>query len=142
MHIKTILIFLAIASCLSPTLLMSATEQSLEKLIKFNAVLSAKGYSCRDSVEGRYLAKNQSYTVNTTLYEENTYTLVAAGNVHVKDIDIVVYDENYNAVIRDTDDDPNPVVLFSPKWSGKFHIKVTMYKGKGYSNLMTCWKKN
>ena len=75
-------------------------------------------------------------------HEENKYLLIAAGNEHVRDIDILLHDENHNKIATDSANDPTPIVSVSPKWSGKFHARVTMYRGKGYSNLMVCWKKN
>jgi hypothetical protein len=116
-------------------------DQSLRDLRLYKVVFAARGFSCRDSVEGRFLSQGQTYTVNTKLYAENDYILMAAGNEHVRDIDILLHDENHGEIAKDGKRDSTPMVSVSPKWSGDFHAIVTMYRGRGYSNLMICWKK-
>ncbi|MET0648842.1 MAG: hypothetical protein ABW208_19710, partial [Pyrinomonadaceae bacterium] len=56
------------------------------------------------------------------------YRLVSACDNDCSDIDIVVYDENGNQVASDTSRDDKPVVSVTPRWTGQFRIKVTMYK--------------
>lgn len=119
----------------------TSNDQSLIDLKKYKSVFGSKGYNCRNSVEGRFLNQGKSYTVYTTLYSENNYILIAAGNEHVRDIDILLHDESHNKIATDSKNDSTPMVAVSPKWDGKFHARVTMYRGKGYSNLMICWKK-
>lgn len=121
--------------------LISSDQESFKKLKKISRVLSYQGFTCRTRVDGRYLRTGQTYTFYTTLYSENVYRLVAAGNVHVKDIDVELHDENHNVIARDRDSDAIPIVAVAPKWTGEFHAKVTMYRGRGYSNVMVCWKK-
>lgn len=142
MNNKIILAFLLFASSFTYVSIANASDQeSFQKLEVMSALLATKGFQCRNKVDGRYLKTGDTYTTYTTLYSENTYILAAAGNVHVKDIDIILHDENHNTIARDKDRDPTPMVTVSPRWSGSFHAKVTMHEGRGYSNLMVCWKK-
>ena len=125
-----------------PNISFSSDYNALKKLKRYAVDLSRHGYTCRNSASGKYLRQGQSYTVYTTLYRENTYRLIAAGNIHARDIDITLHDENHNIISKDKSVDSIPQVYASPRWDGRFHAIVKMYKGKGYSNLMTCWKKN
>lgn len=139
---KSIIAILSTAALLHSTAAVSSDAESLEELRGWQSIVESRGYTCRDKVQGRYLAEGKSYTVNTTLYEENSYVLIAGGNTHTRDLDIELYDENRNLLSKDEKTDKIPMVGVSPKWDGEFHAKVTMYEGKGYSNLMVCWKKD
>ena len=74
----------------------AADQQAFEKLEKIKLTMALLGYSCRNGVSGGYLKQGETYTVYNTLVKGNRYKLVAAGNVHVKDIDIVLHDENHS----------------------------------------------
>ncbi|MCK5725559.1 MAG: hypothetical protein KAH22_01895 [Thiotrichaceae bacterium] len=144
MNIKNIAVSVLIAPLLMITgdvSSASSKDASLKKLAALSVFFASKGFSCRNSASGKYLAQGNTYTVYTDLYKENAYILVAAGNEHVKDIDIILHDQNHNVISKDGSTDPIPMVTVSPKWSGSFHAKVKMYRGRGYSNLMVCWKK-
>ena len=142
MNLKNICFFSLL--CLSLTIPInsfSSDTNALKKLSSFSRSFSARGFTCRNTANGRYLRQGQSYTIYTTLYRENIYRLVAAGNIHVKDIDIILHDENHGLISKDKSADPTPIVSVTPKWTGKFHAKVKMHRGRGYSNLMVCWKR-
>ena len=87
---------------------------------------------------GGYQQQGQTYTVYRTLLAGVSYKLVAAGNVHVKDIDITLHDQNHGVIATDTSNDAIPMVSVTPKWTGSFHAKVKMHRGRGYSYLMVC----
>lgn len=40
------------------------------------------------------------------------------------DLDLYVYDENWNLIDSDTDSTDNCVCTFNPRWTGKFYVKV------------------
>lgn len=68
--------------------------------------------------------------VERTFYAGNSYVLVAAGDQRVSDVDIKVYDENWNLIESDTDESSVAVVTFRPKWSGLFHVRTIYYAGQ------------
>ena len=138
---KMQILILSIALSGIPNISFSSDYNALKKLKNYALNLSRHGFTCRNSASGKYLRQGQSYTVQTTLYRENTYRLIAAGNIHVKDIDITLHDENHNTISKDRSADSIPQVSSSPRWDGKFHAIVKMHKGRGYSNIMICWKK-
>ncbi|MCP4701622.1 MAG: hypothetical protein GY862_32895 [Gammaproteobacteria bacterium] len=115
---------------------------NLESVVKLS-LLAAKfrnmtGGYCRTSVSGKYLSQGRAYTVKTTLYRGYSYTIFGAGDSSVNDLDIIIYDENWNRIKRDTKSDAIPVVASRPKWTGTFYIRAKMYSGSGYSNVMIC----
>ena len=40
------------------------------------------------------------------------------------DIDLYVYDENGNEIAHDSDDDHVPVAQWTPRWTGRFTVKI------------------
>lgn len=131
-------------SCSTTPTVAAATvapkQDSLAKLNKARLALALYGYSCRTKVNGRYLQQGESYDAYTTLLKGNDYMLVATGDTNVKDIDVVLHDENHNVLARDSSNDATPMVQVSPKWTGRFHAKIKMHRGNGRSNLMVCYK--
>ena len=73
-------------------------------------------------------------SLRTNTYDEWTYTLQAGVDYYFigecdqdcKDLDIKLYDENYNLVDQDVKPDNSPVVHVTPKWTGKFHMRAIM----------------
>lgn len=89
--------------------------------------LKENGYELRDFFSSGLLRRGQSVVIATTLSAGNDYTLVAAGCEDAYDVDLTVYDENGNRVGADGDTSDLAVVSVTPKWSGTYYIKVTMY---------------
>lgn len=94
---------------------------------------------CRDRASGQHLSQGESVTYRTTLYANTNYFLYAAGCSGVSDLDIRLYDENWNLISKDTETDAVPMVAVTPKWSGTFYIRMIMYSGNGHANVATCW---
>jgi hypothetical protein len=91
-------------------------------------LLRGAGYDFVSGDAGR-LAYGQSTVVHTTLYRGNTYAFIAGGCEDAYDVDIAVYDENGNLIRRDNDNSAAAVAEgIVPRWTGKFYIKVTMYR--------------
>ncbi|GEM_PF-791350 len=118
----------------------ASDRESLLKLAIAATKFRSEGYSCRSRASGERLNEDDSYTVKNTLYTGNSYAIIGAGDSDVIDLDIELYDENFNLIDRDTQTDPYPIVKVSPGWSGRFYIRATMYRGYGYSNVMICYK--
>jgi hypothetical protein len=81
----------------------------------------------RDTYTRGLLRRGQSTTIRTTLHSGNEYYLVAGGCEDAYDVDIAVFDENGNLIAQDEDEESVAVARVSPKWSGTFFVKVTMY---------------
>ncbi|MBQ9640410.1 MAG: hypothetical protein IJV06_02435 [Bacteroidaceae bacterium] len=77
-------------------------------------------------------------TYTRTLYRGNTYKVVAAGDDHIKDTDLVVYRKSGSSwveVKRDTDSSNCAVVSFDCNVSGEYKFEVKAYSFEpGYKN--------
>lgn len=73
--------------------------------------------------------------VDRTFYRGNDYLLVAAGDSRVSDVDLKVYDENWNLIDSDTDSSSVAVVTFTPKWTGLFHVRTIYYEGQSVGSV-------
>ncbi len=73
--------------------------------------------------------------VDRTFYRHNEYALVAAGDSRVSDVDLKIYDENWNLIDSDTDNSSIAIVTFKPKWTGTFHIRTIYYSGHGVGSV-------
>jgi hypothetical protein len=89
--------------------------------------LRDRGYSLRDFFSSGLLRRGQSAVIATTLSAGNSYTLVAAGCEDAYDVDLAVYDENGNRIGTDSDTSDVAVVSVTPRWSGTYYLKVTMF---------------
>lgn len=120
---------------------LASDAQSMDRLRDMaNFIQYEYGVDCRDRARGERLSEGQNYTYSTTLYEGNTYYVFAAGDYSVDDLDIILYDENWNEIDKDTQTDALPIVEVSPRWSGTFYVRVKMYSGYGYSNFAVCYR--
>lgn len=120
---------------------LASDQQSMSRLNDVADYMRwEKDLSCRDKASGRRLSNGESYRYSTTLYKGNTYYIFAAGDYDVKDLDIILYDENGNKIDEDKQTDALPIVEVTPRWSGEFVVKVHMYQGYGYSNFAICYR--
>lgn len=113
-------------------------SRSLQNLQTIKNYAERRGYSCRNQVGGTYLKTGGNYIIRTTLYSGNNYLLVGQGNENVRDLDIILADENGNEIDRDQRSDATPIVKVRPKWSGTYYVIGHMYRGRGCSNIMIC----
>jgi hypothetical protein len=102
--------------------------------------LASKGYDCRDSYRGKWLGQGDYFVYETTLLAGNSYALIGAGDSGVRDLDIVLYDENAGLIDRDKKADALPIVEVTPRWTGTFYVKVEMHSGSGYSYVAVCFR--
>jgi hypothetical protein len=118
----------------------ASDSESISKLQIGVWAANVDGWSCRDNAVGKYLSKGDQATYRTTLHRGNTYMLFGAGCDSVRDLDIKVYDENWNLVAKDSLTDAIPAVAFTPTWTGTYHVRLIMYDGYGHSNYAVCYR--
>lgn len=63
---------------------------------------------------------------NVTLREDVEYTFVGSCDNDCSDLDLQLFDENGNLIDEDLLRDDYPVVSVTPRWTGRFRIKVIM----------------
>lgn len=131
---KTFIIALFVAILVSATPLFADRNQALSALQNYLDQAKDAGYRLGDGSEGSswwvwYMNPGYFNQVDRTFYSGNTYLLVAAGDDGVSDVDIKVYDEDWNLIDSDEDNSSLAVAKFSPRWDGLFHVKVIYYSG-------------
>jgi len=82
---------------------------------------------------GAYMLEGNLVTTRIPLEGGTEYAFLAGGDDDVKDLDLYVYDADGDVVAKDEAKDSNPVVVFTPKESGKFKVvmKLVSTKDKG-----------
>jgi hypothetical protein len=113
-------------------------------LIKRRIVDETGCYSCghcRSRARGQYGREGKSYIIPTTLYHTSrtyNYYIIGAGDNGVDDLDLELYDSNFNLVDKDTKRDNLPILTYTPRRTGRYYIRVKTYEGRGYSNVAIC----
>lgn len=128
MRVPIVLIALTAFTFVSPVPDASASTAGARRAaaVLFD-VLRNNGWTVRDSYQTGLLSYRDEIIVETTLYAGNSYKLVAAGCEDAYDVDIAVFDENGNFIDGDDDTEQVAVADVTPKWSGTFFVKITMY---------------
>jgi len=126
---KIVALLLMVVTTFSVPLYLLATEEEAKAVAQQIAYALAErfGLTVRSTYRYGFLNEGQSSYVTTTLYQGTTYYLVAGGCSKAYDVDIIVYDENYNLIERDNDARQVAVARVTPRWTGTFHIKIQMY---------------
>ncbi len=84
-----------------------------------------------NDVQSSFLRTGESYTYQNYFYAGSSYFILAVGCNDATDIDIILYDENGKQVDKDATTDRWGLVKVTPRWSGKFYVKVVMYATVG-----------
>ena len=129
MRIRWAAIFLVSALYVLPD---HASAQSHADLVwdqlkrAYNAAEEA-GFGIRNYIVGK-LDDDETDTWTIHLYGGNRYVVTGACDADCEDIDIQILTAGGEEVARDNDMDDLPVVEVKPRSSGRFSIRVTMYK--------------
>ena len=121
----------ALAMSLSPQIASASKQSARANAIGAAQGLQRYGYNFRREYTLGVLAQGARDVVATRLYAGNDYALIASGCTDAKDVDIEVYDENWNLIARDQDSDRVAVVRVRPRWTGTFYMVVKMYRASG-----------
>lgn len=100
------------------------------RAIRIVNIMNANGVKFRDAAVG-LLPPGGEKLVSVNLAVGRSYFIVAGGCEDAFDVDVMVYDQNYNLVARDNDSSTVAVAKITPRWSGKFYIKVRMHRSTG-----------
>jgi hypothetical protein len=112
-----------------PLIHYRATESG-EYVLKVKAYKGSGEFVVSQVITGIMLGKGDTDYYVVSLKKEQTYHLFGIGSENV-DLDMWLYDENGNLIDSDTDSDNIPMVQVTPRWAGKFFIKVVSYRGAG-----------
>lgn len=117
---------------------MASEAEARYKARVLGTVLEDRGYTLK-SLDSGYLRQNHYRTFAITLYSGNSYAFIGTGDSNVYDLDVTVYDENWNKVAWDNDSSDKTVVQITPRWSGTYHVRTKVYSGRGYWAQISAW---
>jgi hypothetical protein len=86
-----------------------------------------QGYAVRAFYSQGLLRRGQSSILRLTLTSGVNYKIVVGGCEDCYDVDAALYDENGNYIDSDRDATAIAVLDSTPRWTGTFFLKVTMY---------------
>jgi hypothetical protein len=102
--------------------------------------LKSAGYNYMSS-RGTLLETGEYKTFKVLLYKGNTYAIFGTGDNSVKDIDVQVYDKDWNIVAQDyKSSGPIYAVQIKPKMTGVYYVRTCMFQGRGYFFQTIGWK--
>jgi len=103
-------------------------------------IIKSSGYHYVSS-NGKYLKKGKYGTYKAFLYRGNSYFILGTGEKSVKDLDVQVYDKQWNIVAEDyRSEGALYTVKFKVKKTGIYYIRTNMYAGEGYYFQTIGWK--
>lgn len=100
--------------------------QVRRQIIKIRAAGVSGGWRETHSNKIETLNQGGSTSFGVTLEKGWGYKLIGICDNDCSDIDMILYDENDNQISRDVGSDSMPMVEVSPKWTGRFFLKVVM----------------
>lgn len=103
------------------------TSQVHTQLASVKIVSAFEGWEETHNDYYEALDQGDSESFELTLRRGTSYKIVSACDSDCNDIDLALYDENDNLISRDEGVDDFPVVDVTPRWSGRFTLKVKMY---------------
>jgi hypothetical protein len=86
-----------------------------------------QGFAVRSYYTQGLLQRGQSTILRFTLTSGVSYKIVVGGCEDCYDIDAALYDESGNFIDSDGDASAIAIVNNTPRWTGTFYLRVTMY---------------
>lgn len=124
------------------TALASARDAEVKAKKAAFALLRA-GYKNRARFHGAYLRVGARKIIRTVFHSGNEYKVVANGDADARNIDVEIYDEDWNLVDRDKDDAGVAMATATPTWTGQFYVVVTLKAAHGnaaYHNTLIVFR--
>lgn len=115
----------AVIAFVSPA--SASVEGARARAHELHADLVDAGWDVRRCFDSGSLRPGQSVTLRKTLSTGFTYKLAASGCEDSRDVDIKVYDENWNLIDQDTDCTNLAVADVTPAWTGTYYVVITMH---------------
>jgi hypothetical protein len=123
------LIFLALTTFLlglpASTVAQSVVESQISLITRTHRLL---GFSKTHSTKYVDLDDDETDIFTLELNRGYTYRIVAVCDGDCGDLDLCIYDNNYNKVDCDEQSDDKPMLNVSPRLTGRYKIWVKMYE--------------
>ena len=118
-----------IAVFLVATVVYAGKEDTAENLVAGILALQARGWNV--NIKESYVIemnRGDEVTVKTSCYGNVSYCILAVGGNDAVDVDIEIYDENFNQIDKDSSTNRLAVAQFRPRWTGTFYFKIKLYQ--------------
>lgn len=108
----------------------TASTQSIvdEQVVEIGLILALDGYELTHDLKYASLNNGRNDNYYFSLDRGWSYHIYSVCDGDCGDIDLCLYDENGNEIDCDETSDDKPLVSVTPKWSGRFRLKVSMYE--------------
>ena len=103
------------------------TDQAKAKLMMAKLVAATGGYEETHADKFDRLDHGDSDSFSFNLSRGKSYLIVSFCDEHCSDLDLRLYDKNYNQLSKDIQTDSAPMVSVTPRYTGSYTLKVKMY---------------
>jgi hypothetical protein len=137
---KGMVLVIGLAAMIPARAGQATADQATDRASERAAALILRGFNCRDRIKLERLDQGDYFVINTILYGQNHYVFVGAGDNGISDLDLALYDEDGNLVVKDTDIDAVPVVEANVRATTSATLKVIAYRGSGWATAIICYE--
>ncbi len=124
---RAAVVLFCLAAVLAPNKALAQQSSVYDQLVAISELMLNEGYSKSHDFEVDYLNEDETDSYNITLRKGVTYKIVAVCDNDCEDIDLCMWDENGNQIDCDETEDDYPIMEVTPRWTGTFSFRVTMY---------------
>lgn len=117
---------MALAAAVLPPPAAAQSDVVSRQLSRVTARMAQNGYGESHTRTRGTLRQGQYTTFDLSMQQGRRYAIVGVCDQDCTDLDLILYDENGNKIDDDVADDDAPVVAVSPRWSGRFRVRVRM----------------
>ena len=104
-------------------------EQALKRILASATVLNLVNYDyvSGNSLFGAYLEEGDYQSLGCNFEKNVNYFILAAGDNDILDLDLALLSSG-EVLLEDTETDANPILQFTPNYSGRMTIRMTNYQ--------------
>ncbi len=117
----------ALALAAVPAFAGQYTDQVTILLDRVDTAMAGRGYEQTHAPKIDKLRRGDSDRFSFTLKQGLSYKIVSVCDADCSDLDLTLTDESGNDIDSDDQKDDMPIVSVSPRWTGKFTLRVKMY---------------
>ena len=103
------------------------TDQAKAQLRMAKLAVATEGYEETHEDKFGSLDDDDSDSFSFNLSRGKSYLIVSFCDEDCSDLDLILYDKYDNELSKDTQTDSAPMVSVTPRYTGSYTLKVTMY---------------
>jgi hypothetical protein len=137
---KRIVSLIVIMGVFSGVFIYASQEEAIENLLTYAEFaivsLQSEGYEVtvpEDAGQIFYMQEGQYIQIDGTFYYGTNYVIIASGSSEAADVDIEVYDSNWNLIFNGNTDGIDADVILTPSVTTEMHVMVKLTTAKSTS---------